>query len=34
MVELIEKMEPTDFVVKAVSWVVGEIGSAHYADDE
>ena len=34
MIELIEKIVPTDFVIKATSWVVGEIGSSCYASDE
>jgi hypothetical protein len=33
MIELIDKIVPTDFVVKAVSWVIGEIGSSYYAEN-
>jgi hypothetical protein len=30
---LVDKIVPTDFVVKAASWVLGEIGSSYYSDD-
>ncbi len=30
MIELLEKIAPTDFVIKAASWVIGEIGSDYY----
>jgi len=30
MIELIDKVVPTDFVIKAVVWVIGEIGSSYY----
>ncbi len=30
MIELLEKIAPTDFVIKAASWVIGEIGSDFY----
>jgi len=33
MIELIDKIVPTDFVIKAVSWVIGEIGSSYYEND-
>ena len=33
MIELIDKNVPTDFLIKAVSWVIGEIGSSFYAKD-
>lgn len=33
MTELMDKIVPTDFVIKAVSWIVGEIGSSYYATD-
>lgn len=30
---MMDKIVPTDFVIKAVTWVVGEIGSSYYAND-
>lgn len=33
MVELMDKITPTDFVIKAVTWIVGEIGSSYYEQD-
>ena len=33
MIELLEKVVPTDFVVKIATWIIGEIGSSYYADD-
>lgn len=33
MVELIDKIVPTDFVIKAVSWIIGEIGADYYQND-
>ncbi len=33
MTELMDKIVPTDFVIKAVAWIVGEIGSSYYAND-
>lgn len=34
MKELLEKVVPTDFIIKAATWVLGEVGSSHYANDE
>ena len=28
-----DKIVPTDFVIKAVAWIVGEVGSSYYAND-
>jgi AP-4 complex subunit epsilon-1 len=33
MIELIEKAVPTDFVIKAATWVIGEVGSDYYRED-
>jgi hypothetical protein len=27
MTELLKKVVPTDFIIKAVAWILGEIGS-------
>ena len=32
MIELIEKVVPTDFVLKAATWVIGEVGADYYRD--
>jgi hypothetical protein len=33
MIELLEKIVPTDFVIKAAVWVIGEVGSDYYKND-
>jgi hypothetical protein len=33
MIELMDKIVPTDFVIKAVTWIIGEIGSSYYEND-
>lgn len=33
MIELMDKIVPTDFVIKAATWIVGEIGSSYYGND-
>lgn len=33
MIELLEKIVPTDFVIKAAAWVIGEVGSDYYKND-
>jgi hypothetical protein len=34
MVELLRKVVPSDFIIKAVSWIIGEIGANYVADPE
>ena len=33
MLELLDKVVPTDFVIKITTWIIGEIGSSYYAED-
>ena len=33
MLELNAKVVPTDFIIKAVSWILGEIGSNYASSD-
>jgi hypothetical protein len=30
---LLDRVIPTDFIIKAIVWILGEIGSSLYADD-
>ena len=32
MIESVDKIVPTDFLIKAATWIIGEIGSSYYQD--
>ena len=34
MLELTEKVVPTDFIIKVFAWILGEIGSNYVADPQ